>query len=60
MSVTSGLAVSNALAVTPSAPVAMSNVAKQKRKVKELDCSEVRWFYRREADTKWTAFRGMR
>uniref|UniRef100_A0A915M781 DDHD domain-containing protein n=1 Tax=Meloidogyne javanica TaxID=6303 RepID=A0A915M781_MELJA len=29
-----------------------------KRKVVELFCSEVRWFFRRKEDTKWMPFRG--
>jgi hypothetical protein len=33
---------------------------KMKRKVAELKCAEVRWFYRRDKYSKWTPFKGLK
>lgn len=30
----------------------------KKRRVTELRCPEVRWFYRKKGETKWNSFRG--
>jgi membrane protein insertase Oxa1/YidC/SpoIIIJ len=32
---------------------------KAKRKVTELRCAEIRWFYKRKEDTKWLPFQGL-
>uniref|UniRef100_A0A1I7YIL8 DDHD domain-containing protein n=1 Tax=Steinernema glaseri TaxID=37863 RepID=A0A1I7YIL8_9BILA len=47
-------------APTPTAaPVVPPRSRKKKRRVTELSCEEVRWFYRRSgAEPKWTAFKG--
>lgn len=29
-----------------------------KKKVSDLRCSEIRWFYRKETDSKWISFTG--
>lgn len=29
-----------------------------RKKVSDLKCSEIRWFYRKENDSKWTSFTG--
>ncbi|KAK0393926.1 hypothetical protein QR680_000473 [Steinernema hermaphroditum] len=43
----------------PAAPVVPPRSKKKKRRVTELTCDEVRWFYRRTgAEPKWTAFKG--
>jgi hypothetical protein len=49
--------------------IAQSHVRKQqqvigtkpkvKRKVTELRCAEIRWFYKRKEDTKWLPFQGL-
>lgn len=31
----------------------------KRKKVCELTCNEIRWFYRKEGDTKWISFKGI-
>lgn len=52
---------SNTIKVIPPAPAAATThkaAESKKQRVTELKNSEVRWFMRRDPDSKWTPFNG--
>jgi hypothetical protein len=49
--------VSTTITTAPT-PVKIAGTKPVKKKVTELLCSEIRWFYEKQGDSKWTPFRG--